>query len=121
MVALQLANQARTLTLSNPVARLYRSIAKELPRVMTIYDIDIPLPEARDAVREHFRKNGHVKDDRVVSMLIETGYMDLEEALLQHKQRSHLVRVFTGTVDDVGTYRKSPGPDASIDEQFARN
>jgi len=88
---------------------------------MTIYDIDVPLPEARNSIRDHFRKNAHLKDDRVVSMLIETGYMDLEETLLQHKQRSHLIRVFTGVLDPVGTTRKHLGPGASIDQQFARN
>jgi hypothetical protein len=45
---------------------------------LTIYDIDMPLPEARAAVRSHFERNAAIKDDRVLEMLVERGYMELE-------------------------------------------
>lgn len=54
-------------------------------------------------------------------MLVEKGYMDLEETLLQHKQRSHLLRNFYGRIEMDGTTRKRIGPNSTIDEQFARN
>lgn len=108
--------------------------------MLTIYDIDIPLPKARNSVRTWFQENSSVKDPRVMwvrychwsgcsflpssshhgesiqsypwnyqsrahfcapflygliiisDMLIEKGYMNLEETLLQYKQRSHLIR-----------------------------
>mmetsp|Transcript_12391 Transcript_12391/g.17292 ORF Transcript_12391/g.17292 Transcript_12391/m.17292 type:complete len:124 (-) Transcript_12391:278-649(-) len=120
-VELQLALKARQLgKLANPVARLYRSVAKEIPRVLTIYDIDMPEVEARKAVRAHFAKNAHIKDDRVLDMLVEKGYMDLEETLLQHKQRSHLLRTLDGYVDQSGANRKILGKDATFDEVFNR-
>jgi hypothetical protein len=53
-------------------------------------------------------------------MLIEKGYMDLEESLLQHTQRSHLLRNLSGNVEMVGSMRKRIGRDSTIDEQFAR-
>ena len=53
-------------------------------------------------------------------MLVEKGYMDLEETLLQHKQRSHLIRNFSGYIETKGSNRKRLGPDPTIDEQFAR-
>ena len=65
---------------------------RELPRTLTIYDIDLPIPEAEKAIRHKFNEYSGVQDPRVVSMLVEKGYMDLEEALLQHTQRSHLLR-----------------------------
>lgn len=37
---------------------------KELPRVMIIYDIDMPVHEAREAVAYHFRKHGKLEDER---------------------------------------------------------
>ena len=43
---------------------LTRSMIRELPRVLTIYDIDMPNSVARAAVEKHFRKNAHLKDER---------------------------------------------------------
>lgn len=95
-------------------------ICRELPRVLTIYDIDIPIPEARNSIRSKFEQYSNIKDDRVIDMLIEKGYMDLEESLLQHTQRSHLLRNLSGNVEMVGSMRKRIGRDSTIDEQFAR-
>ncbi|GFH56869.1 NADH dehydrogenase (ubiquinone) 1 alpha subcomplex subunit 6 [Chaetoceros tenuissimus] len=119
-VALQLALKARATVSPNPVARLYRSVVKELPRVLTIYDIDTPLPEARAAIRSKFEHYGQIKDTRVLDMLIEKGYMDLEETLLQHTQRSHLLRSLSLNTEMQGSQRKRLSPESSIDEQFAR-
>ena len=46
--------------------------------------------------------------------------MSLEETLLQHTQRSHLQRTFTGYIEPKGAGRKRLFRGASIDEQFAR-
>lgn len=43
---------------------LNRAVVKELPRVMTIYDVDMPITSARSAIRFHFRKNGFLQDGR---------------------------------------------------------
>jgi hypothetical protein len=53
-------------------------------------------------------------------MLIETGYMDLEETLLQHTQRSHLLRSLSLNAEMNGSSRKRLQANSSIDEQFAR-
>jgi len=53
-------------------------------------------------------------------MLVEKGYMDLEETLLQHTQRNHLLRSLSGNVEMNGSARKRLGSDSTIDEQFAR-
>ena len=82
--------------------------------------MDIPLSDAKAAIRDQFQRNANVKDQRVVDMLVEKGYMDLEETLLQHKQRSHLQRAFTGYIEPKGASRKRVLRGASIDEQFAR-
>ena len=37
---------------------------KELPRVMAIYDVDLPIKKARTAVAFHFRKNSKIEDER---------------------------------------------------------
>jgi hypothetical protein len=43
---------------------LSRSMIRELPRVMSIYDVDLPRKEALTGVQYHFRKNSHLKDAR---------------------------------------------------------
>ena len=43
-------------------------MVKELPRVLAIYDVDMPIKDARAAVAFHFRKNGHLKDGRLAKI-----------------------------------------------------
>ena len=121
MASLQLATLARKAAYANPVPTLYRSIAKELPRVLTIYDIDLPITEARAGIRSLFEENSTIKDQRVLDMLVEKGYMELEETLLHYKQKPHLLRIFEGFKHkNTGADRKKLGLDATIDEQFDR-
>jgi NADH dehydrogenase (ubiquinone) 1 alpha subcomplex subunit 6 len=121
MASLQLATNARKMAYTNPVPTLYRAIAKELPRVLTIYDIDLPLSEARTGIRTLFNQNGNIKDPRVVDMLVEKGYMELEETLLHYKQKPHLLRLFEGFKhQSTGADRKKLGLGATADEIFAR-
>eukprot|EP00518_Triparma_eleuthera_P000789 CAMPEP_0182453968 /NCGR_PEP_ID=MMETSP1319-20130603/796_1 /TAXON_ID=172717 /ORGANISM="Bolidomonas pacifica, Strain RCC208" /LENGTH=132 /DNA_ID=CAMNT_0024651931 /DNA_START=167 /DNA_END=565 /DNA_ORIENTATION=+ len=81
---------------SSPVTTLYRSILRELPAVLGIYDIDMDKREAVRGVKTHFLKNGFVADPRVKDMLVQKGYMELEETLMQWKQKAQLMRVFEG-------------------------
>lgn len=66
--------------------------------MVTIYDLDCSVPEARLAVRDLFRKNGDVKDAAVRDMLVEKGYMELEETLLMWKQKAQIMRMIDGYV-----------------------
>lgn len=87
---------------------------------MVIYDIvNVGAEDIKRNIRQHFYKNAGVKDSRVIDMLLEKGYMDLEDTLLQHKQKSHLMLIIE---DPIGTEfnEKRLSPDASIDEQFMR-
>jgi hypothetical protein len=86
-----------------------------------IYDIDIPVGEVKAAVRGHFYEHKDIKDPRVVEMLVEQGYFSLETTMLQHKQKSHLMRYLEGYTVPMEGDRKRLSPDATIDEQFARN
>lgn len=52
------------LTTTAAAFKLYRTVLKELPRVLVLYDIDMPLMEAKKAMVHHFRKYDHVRDPR---------------------------------------------------------
>ena len=121
MASLHLATAARKAAYNNPVPTLYRAIAKELPRVLTIYDIDLPVLEARAGIRSLFETNAHIKDTRVLDMLVEKGYMELEETLLHYKQKPHLLRIFEGFKHNTtGADRKKLGLNSTQDEIFDR-
>jgi Complex 1 protein (LYR family) len=95
---------------------------REVPRILAIFDIDMPAAEAKSKVRDMFSKNAQVRDERVLDMLVEKGYMELEETLLQHKQRPHLLRLLDGdSISYTGANRKKLGPNATTAEMFARN
>jgi Complex 1 protein (LYR family) len=101
-----------------PISPIFR----ELPRVLMIYDIDMPLEEAKSSIRSRFYDNKNVKDPRVVEMLVEMGYFSLETSMLQHKQKNHLMHYLEGyTVPMEAERKRLMSPDASIEEQFARN
>lgn len=88
---------------------------------MTIYDIDMPIPQARQVVRSYLEENAYIRDARVQEMLIEKGYMELEETLLHYKQRPHLMKILNASeVETTGPNRKRLTPNATIEEQFNR-
>jgi hypothetical protein len=94
---------------------------RELPRVLMIYDIDMPLDEAKASIRRRFYDNKDIKDSRVQEMLVDTGYFQLETSMLQHKQKNHLMHFLEGYTVPMEAERKRLSSDASIEEQFARN
>mmetsp|Transcript_30652 Transcript_30652/g.72324 ORF Transcript_30652/g.72324 Transcript_30652/m.72324 type:complete len:122 (-) Transcript_30652:1569-1934(-) len=121
MASLQLSRHARNIGVINKPAVLYKRVLKELPRVLMIYDIDMPIEKAKSTIRERFYDNKDVKDPRVQEMLIETGYFALETSMLQHKQKNHLMHFLEGYTVPLEGERKRLHDDSTIEEQFARN
>jgi len=80
-----------------PTVKLFRDVCKEIPRISTIFDLDIPTPVIRSRIAKLIRKNAHVKDERVVKALVSKGYLDLEEACLQYKTRHQLLNLIDPT------------------------
>ena len=52
----------------------YILIYRSIPRVLTIYDMNMDPIEARKNITELFRKNMHIKDKEFISILIAKGY-----------------------------------------------
>lgn len=78
-------------TTSNRALHLFRRVLREVPRVLTIYDLEISVDEARQRVREAFKKSAWVKDERTITILCHKGEVDLDETLLQYKTKSQLM------------------------------
>ena len=95
------------------VVNLYRSVIQELPRVMAIYDVDMPVRQARKAIKFHFEKHAALQDERVIGLLISKGYMELEETLKQWKQKTHLLRILDPAELQVGAAK---APEKAIRE-----
>jgi NADH dehydrogenase (ubiquinone) 1 alpha subcomplex subunit 6 len=71
------------------------------------------------AVRKHFLRHAHIRDRRVIEVLLDKGYIDLEDTLLQHKQKSHLMLLLESPIGtDFNSKRLSA--DSSEEEQFQR-
>ncbi|ETN07402.1 hypothetical protein PPTG_13316 [Phytophthora nicotianae INRA-310] len=99
------AEKAAAASKASPAVTLYRYITKQVPRVLTLYDIPMEPVEARLAVQALFRQHANVKDPRVVDMLITKANMELEETLMQWKQKVHLV-----TLLEHGQALREPAP-----------
>ena len=85
---------------------------------MIIYDIDnLGVDSCKKVIRQKFYDQAHLKDHRVIDMLVDLGYKDLEDTLLQYKQKSQLMYLLQGE-DDLSAKRLTP--DSSEDEQFRR-
>ncbi|GLD91871.1 hypothetical protein PINS_up000404 [Pythium insidiosum] len=103
---------------SSPAVTLYRYITKQVPRVLTLYDISMEPAEARLAIQALFRKNADVKDPRVVDMLIKKANMELEETLMQWKQKVHLLTLLESG-EKLRAQKKLPTFEESFDKFFA--
>lgn len=110
----------RRLFVSLVICNLFR----EMPRALTMYDINMSTEDSRKAIRGHFYLHKDVKDHRVRDMLVEKGYMELEETLMYYKQPSHLREFLSlGKGDEhfQGCNRKKLGPDSTDEEQYLRD
>ena len=73
----------------------------------------------RTKIRQHFYKHKDIKDQRIIDMLLETGYIDLEDTLLQHKQKPQLMLLLEGRAWDC-LNAKNLSANSTVVELFSR-
>ena len=80
-----------------------------------MFEYDIPKDETqcRAKLREEFNKNRHVKDVRVIDMLVVKGQMELVETVKRWKQKGHIMNYFKTTVN--------PKPNDFLSKFFTSN
>lgn len=79
--------------LNRKVVGLYRRMARQVPRMIKLYEIPYAVAEMRHLLNILFKKNAHLTDPRVIEMLVVRGEMEMEETLNQWKQRGHLLDI----------------------------
>ena len=74
----------------------------------------------RNKIKARFYEHKDLKDSRVVQMLVHQGYIDLEDTMLQHKQKSHVMHLLDGPIGSEVQNIKLLDKDATEDEIFVR-
>ena len=52
------------------VFQLYKAWTRQIPEAIEQHTLPVTLKEAQETLKKHFMKNAHVKDIRVIDMLI---------------------------------------------------
>lgn len=80
------------------VIGLYRAWYRQIPYVLHVNrDLDLTRKQCYDKLREYFYANAHVKDVRVIDMLVIKGQMELNETVFRWKQMDHVMKFFRPT------------------------
>jgi len=81
------------------VLNLYKAWYRQMPYVVMDYDIPKNVEQCRAKLREEFDKNRHIKDIRVIDMLVIKGQMELKETVEIWKQKTHIMSYFKETIE----------------------
>jgi len=85
-----------------------------------IYDfVNFGEQNAREGIKSLFYEKAAAKDPRIIRHLLNFGYYELEDTLLQHKQRHHLMAILEARVDKPSLSRDLR-PDATLEEEEAQ-
>jgi len=77
------------------VVGLFRRVCREAPRMCALYELPMGPTEFRRQINVLFREHSNVTEERVISVLLQKGEMELEEGLNQWKQRSHVLTLLS--------------------------
>ncbi|RZC34936.1 Complex1 LYR 1 domain containing protein [Asbolus verrucosus] len=81
------------------VLNLYKAWYRQLPYVVKQYDIPKSVECLKKKLRQEFRKNDHLKDIRIIDMLVIKAQMELNETVNFWKQKDSFMSYFKDTVE----------------------
>lgn len=74
---------------SEKAVLLYRAILKQLPKILSIYQFNMTIDEAKKNIKNQFYVNADVRDPRVAEILVYRGAMELDEMINQFPSEDH--------------------------------
>jgi len=95
--AVQVTKQVKPLVSSTStearvrVLSLYKAWYRHIPFMVRDFDMPPTIDDCRLTLRNNFKKNAHVKDLRVIDMLVIKGQQDLKEVVEHWKQTNHIM------------------------------
>jgi hypothetical protein len=89
---IQNATSARSAQ-SKRVVSLFRSLCRDVPKMLIMYGLEHTATEVRQKVLLQFRKHSHVTEPRIIESLLARGAMEREETINQWKQKGHLLAI----------------------------
>ncbi len=95
-------------SINKRVVDMYRKMARSVPKVLVMYNLEQTPAEARHMILLHYRKNMHVTDPRILEMFLAKAEMEFEETMNQWKQKGHLMQILQP---------EAAAPDAWYDEE----
>jgi len=72
---------------------LFRQICRNVPTVLTIFDVDMTVGEARKIIKDKFADNAFVEDPRAIAILNHKGRVELNECMLQYKTKAQIMYI----------------------------
>ena len=68
--------------------RILTLICTQVPTVLTLFDVDMSVREARGKVKDMFRQNAHIEDPRTAAILVHKGKAERAAAFESYSFRT---------------------------------
>lgn len=81
------------------VLNLYKAWYRQIPYIVSTYDIPRNEEQCKKKLREEFTKYNTINDIRLIDMMIIKGQMELKEVVNVWKQKGHIMTYFQDTVE----------------------
>lgn len=96
---------------------LYKTIQKNVPNLIAMYDVSFTPEEVRARVREMFKRNQDVTDFRVSQLLLVRGAMLYDEMVERYAPVDHFANYMKPLEEDLG-YKKTGDKEQDMLQRF---